>query len=418
MRLLRRALGLPYKSGYYYDHPRTSPERGDGTFTVDNGNVIFTPKPKDGRHSPSPAEHVLSSVTSGKINCDSSRFAEFTGLDERPKFQGGVVQTADREIFKETFAAEGDEGALSVSLAEDVWFLLTEELSIWAVLRLEIVLEVLLIMGFALLLTVVSVVEHGVLGDGVLRDKFLLSLTSVRLSTDSIFGWQARSASSGFEVFVLAVQGWTHWLLLSVAGAVIVARALRPLQQVVFNPDCILTDDEVNVRLQIIRPAKVDLLNVTINLQVFVTGGRVHQLSLTNGIEGYGAWFGYAPMNIRHKIDSNSPLRDDYPGGKQGIYFIRVSLSATDSNGNPVNAFATYYHPDSFFMGMSDFRAAWAQRGIMPPRILRGVKWKDQMRRIRDRSTGKGTEGAGLPTWLVNVDNTEGFEPIPGDSPV
>ena len=123
-------------------------------------------------------------------------------------------------------------------------------------------------------------------------------------------------------------------------------------------------------------------------------------------------------MNIRHKIDANSSLRDDYPGGKQDIYFVRVSLSATDSNGNPVNAFATYYHPDSFFMGMSDFRAAWAQRGIMPPRILRGVKWKDQMRRIRDRSTGKGTEGAGLPTWLVNVDNTEGFEPVPGDSPV
>ena len=39
--------------------------------------------------------------------------------------------------------AEGDEGALSVSLAEDVWYLLTEELSIWAVLRLEIALEVL-----------------------------------------------------------------------------------------------------------------------------------------------------------------------------------------------------------------------------------------------------------------------------------
>ena len=417
MHLLRRALGLPYKSGYYYDHPRASSERGDGTFTVDNGNVMFTPrepKAQGGQRSPPGNEHVLSSV---KVNCDSSRFPEFTGLDERPKFQGGVVHTADRRIFKETFAAEGDEGALSVSLAEDVWYLLTEELSIWAVLRLEIALEVLLIVGFALALTVVSAVEHGA-RDGMIRDKFLLSLTSVRLSTDSIFGWQARSASSGYEVFVLAVQGWTHWLLLSVAGAVIVARALRPLQQVVFNPDCILTDDEVNVRLQIIRPAKVDLLNVTINMQVFVTGGRVHQLSLTNGIEGYGAWFGYAPMNIRHKIDADSPLRDDYPGGKQDVYFIRVSLSATDSNGNPVNAFATYYHPDSFFMGMSDFRAAWAERGIMPPRILRGVRWKDQMRRIRDGSTGRGTEGAGLPTWLVNVDNTEGFEPIPGDSPV
>ena len=273
MRLLRRALGLPYKSGYYYDHPRASPERGDGTFTVDNGNVMFTPEPKDGSRRVPPAEHVLSSVKSGKVNCDSSRFPEFAGLDERPKFQGGVVHTADRLIFKETFAAEGDEGALSVSLAEDVWYLLTEELSIWAVLRLEIALEVLLIVVFALLLTVVSVAEHGA-RDGVLRDEFLSSLTSVRLSTDSIFGWQARSASSGYEVFVLAIQGWTHWLLLSVAGAVIVARALRPLQRVVFNPDCILADDEVNVRLQIIRPAEVDLSNVTINLQALGSATR------------------------------------------------------------------------------------------------------------------------------------------------
>ena len=88
MRLLRRALGLPYKSGYYYDHPRASPERGDGTFTVDNGNVMFTPEPKDGSRRMPPAEHVLSSVKSGKVNCDSSRFPEFAGLDERPKFQG------------------------------------------------------------------------------------------------------------------------------------------------------------------------------------------------------------------------------------------------------------------------------------------------------------------------------------------
>ena len=159
MHLLRRALGLPYKSGYYYDHPRASPERGDGTFTVDNGNVMFTPEPKDGSRRLPPAEHVLSSVKSGKVNCDSSRFPEFAGLDERPKFQGGVVHTADRQIFKETFAAEGDEGALSVSLAEDVWYLLTEELSIWAVLRLEIALEVLLIVGFALALTVVPAAE-------------------------------------------------------------------------------------------------------------------------------------------------------------------------------------------------------------------------------------------------------------------
>jgi len=406
MHLLRRLLGLPYKTGYYLDHPNVSMERGDGTFAMVDGNLTFTPGKGE----------LMEEVAAGKvtpINGDSRRFAEFEGLDVRPKFQGGVVHRAERDIHKATFAAEGDEGALSVSLAEDVWYLLTEDLSMWAVLRLEIALEVLVIVGFAILLTLASLAEAGGpdVGD-IFRGKMLLSLTSVRLSTDSIFGWQSKSASSGLEVAILAVQGWVHWLLLSLAGAVIVARALRPLQQVVFNPDCILTDDEVALRLQIIRPGKVELVNVHINLQVFVNGGRCHQLPLTNGISGYAAWFGTAPMNIRHVIDENSPLRADYPGGKLGIYFIRVSLSATDSNGNPVSAFASYYHPDSFFMGMRDFREAFAARKVMPPRILQGVRWSDQMRRIRDKSTNKGTEGVGLPTWLVNIDNTEAFEPI------
>ena len=129
----------------------------------------------------------------------------------RPKFQGGVVHRAARDISRVKFAAEGDEGALRVSLAEDVWYLRTEDLSLWGVLRLEIALEVLVIVGFAILLTLASLAEAGGPDAGdVFRGKMLLSLTSVRLGTDSIFGWQSKSASSGLEVAILAVQGWVH----------------------------------------------------------------------------------------------------------------------------------------------------------------------------------------------------------------
>ena len=69
----------------------------------------------------------------------------------------------------------------------------------------------------------------------------------MRLSTDSIFGWEGRRASSGIEVAILALQGWFHWILLSVAGAVIVARALKPLRQVIFAPDACLSDRDLSV---------------------------------------------------------------------------------------------------------------------------------------------------------------------------
>jgi len=341
--------------------------------------------------------------------------AEVEFSEKREGFEAGRVHVLERDCWREAFQSEGDEGAISVSLAEDIWFLLTEELSLRVVLLLEICLEVLVIMGFAVLLTVAFLIESGPGLDAgaVFREKMLLSLTSVRLSTDSIFGWQSRTPSSGLEVAILAVQGWVHWLLLSVAGSVIVSRALKPLKQVVFSPDAVLTDDDLCVRLQILRYHTLELLNLDVNFQVITSGGRVHQLPLTNGIGGYSGWAGAAPLNIRHKIDDASPFSENFPGGKLAVQYIRISVSATDSNGNPVNASANYYHPDSFFFKLPDFRSYWEDKNMLPPRILRGVRWKDQIRRIRDRTTGAPVVGRGLPAFAINIDNFSETEPIP-----
>jgi len=414
MRWARWFLGLPHATGFFYGHPRAAPKeigertiRGPGYFErTAKGDLVLIPGTR--------------ASGSNAAVADEEAPAPSLWSEGRTTFEAGHVHAMERDTWREAFQAEGDEGSMSVSFAEDIWYLLTEQLGIGAVLCVEILAEVCVIVLFALLLTVAALAEAEADADGrgpaaagdVFRDKMLLSLTSVRLSTDSIFGWQSRSASSGLEVAILAVQGWAHWLLLSVAGSIIVARALRPLKQVVFSPDCVLSDEDLCVRLQILRHDVVELLNLDINFQVISTGGRVHQLPLANGISGYAGWAGVSPLNIRHKIDENSPLRDDYPGGKLGIQYCRVSVSATDSNGNPVNASANYYHQDSFVASQSDWSSAWRARGLLPPRILSGVRWKDQLRRIRDKSTGQPITGMGLPIFLVNIDNFAEVEPI------
>ena len=58
-----------------------------------------------------------------------------------------------------------------------------------------------------------------------------------------MYGWEEKTPSTKPEIIVLALIGWFHWLLLSVAGAIIVTRALKPLQQVAFAPDAIMNDE-------------------------------------------------------------------------------------------------------------------------------------------------------------------------------
>jgi hypothetical protein len=45
------------------------------------------------------------------------------------------------------------------------------------------------------------------------------------------------------------------------------------------------------------------------------------------------------------------------------VMYIRVSMSATDNHGIPVNAGIVYYDPDSFFAQRPAFSGAFAKRG-------------------------------------------------------
>ena len=54
------------------------------------------------------------------------------------------------------------------------------------------------------------------------------------------------------------VVAWLHWLLLGVAGAVVVSRALLPHKQVVFAHSATIdTDKELAIRLTLVRHGTV-----------------------------------------------------------------------------------------------------------------------------------------------------------------
>jgi hypothetical protein len=329
----------------------------------------------------------------------------------------------EEKVARISAAGEGDETELSVSLAEDVWHLLTVDLPVSRLLLLEVALEACVLVSFAATLCAVDIAEQSTEGGAekpgaLLREKLLLSLTAVRLSTDSIFGWAARAPSSGAEIFVLAALGWCHWLLLSVAGAVIVARALRPLRQVVFSPDCVLTADELVVRMHVIRRESVTLYNPHLTLVLVAGDGRQFNLPLPNDVTNVARWTAALPLNIRHVIDEKSPLHPSR-GMVDHIMHVRVAVSATDGVGLPVNASMVYYSPrDKYYGGQPAFREAFAKRGFVFPRVLRGHAFKDQIRMFRnlEQPDAPMETPTKLPLLAINFDTMGRAEEKSGDA--
>jgi len=108
---------------------------------------------------------------------------------------------------------------------EELWFHVTSVVGWRRLLLIEITIESALIGTFTLLIWALAFAE-GTPHD--LKQKFLICLTSVRLSTDSVFGWREGPVSSALETLLLVGSSWLHWLLLNVTSAVIVSRALKP----------------------------------------------------------------------------------------------------------------------------------------------------------------------------------------------
>ena len=170
--------------------------------------------------------------------------ADGPDLRSRETLDASVFHNADI-LAPYTVAIEGEASVFSFGTLEDVWFRLVHELS-WSKLIVgELLSELLVILLCGSLLTLAQVIEEQ---NVRFRDNVILALTTVRLSTDKIFGWQPTKASTPLEITVLAIYGWIHWLLLSVASALIVARALRPARSGIFSPDSVVNDDSLQVR--------------------------------------------------------------------------------------------------------------------------------------------------------------------------
>ena len=209
-------------------------------------------------------------------------------LRSRETLDASVFHNADI-LAPYTVAIEGEASVFSFGTLEDVWFRLVHELS-WSKLIVgELLSELLVILLCGSLLTLAQVIEEQ---NVRFRDNVILALTTVRLSTDKIFGWQPTKASTPLEITVLAIYGWIHWLLLSVASALIVARALRPARSGIFSPDSVVNDDSLQVRFMVLRNSNQSsmgfLYNMEFTMQGMTSSGQTVDLPLVRS--RYATW--------------------------------------------------------------------------------------------------------------------------------
>jgi hypothetical protein len=148
---------------------------------------------------------------------------------------------------------------------------------------------------------------------------------------------------------------------------------MRPIKQVTFTNDCVLDQEFLNIRLQILRFKTVGLKNLSISLSATGNDGVFFDLPLTNGMNNIPMWRGAGPMNIKHQITQDSPL---HPSKQVKLNLIRISLQATDTSGLPVNETMTWYDMSSIFMTDGATRN-FKDKGVKPPQIIYGAKWRD-----------------------------------------
>ena len=370
-RLVRRLWGLPTGRGFYAEHP-SKPNARRVPGYLENVNGTTTLLQKDSWRDVEDATRERYKVNAQPPPSSKAGPREYerrTAHDFHVHSKENIINTTSGGG-----AYEGVDDCLrSVSLAEDVWHLLTVDMSLTGLLTLEIVLEFTFMFLSSVVLCLIATCEGDTLDSEMMNQKLLLSLTTVRISSDSIYGWQTRTPSTKPEIAMLALLGWAHWLLLSVAGAVIVARALKPLQQVAFAPDCVYDDQALSIRMMILRRHMI-LYDLQVRIQAF-SGGLIMDLPLSNGTTGYARWTGVFPLTMKHNLDENSPITKK---GMDSITNIAITVTAIDSDGKPVYAVAEYYNPRGWIAGRPEFQG-WFKKKACYPRILRG-KFGDQFR--------------------------------------
>ena len=342
------------------------------------------------RVSPAPAETAPTVTVPGGAATDGP------DLRSRETLDASVFHNADI-LAPYTVAIEGEASVFSFGTLEDVWFRLVHELS-WSKLIVgELISELLVILLCGSLLTLAQVIEEQ---NVRFRDNVILALTTVRLSTDKIFGWQPTKASTPLEITVLAIYGWIHWLLLSVASALIVARALRPARSGIFSPDSVVNDDSLQVRFMVLRNSNQSsmgfLYNMEFTMQGMTSSGQTVDLPLVRS--RYATWRNQCNIiTLRHSVkDAASPFNAGYPGGAQKVETVFVTLAALDIDGNQVMLSAVYYDPTLL-------SSAIERRARPFSRILRNHRYVDMYRVARHPATGEMATRE--PKYVCNLDN-------------
>ena len=317
-------------------------------------------------------------------------------LRSRETLDASVFHNADI-LAPYTVAIEGEASVFSFGTLEDVWFRLVHELSWTKLIVGELLSEMLVILLCGSLLTLAQVIEEQ---NVRFRDNVILALTTVRLSTDKIFGWQPTKASTPLEITVLAIYGWIHWLLLSVASALIVARALRPARSGIFSPDSVVNDDSLQVRFMVLRNSNQSsmgfLYNMEFTMQGMTSSGQTVDLPLVRS--RYATWRNQCNIiTLRHSVkDTASPFNAGYPGGAQKVETVFVTLAALDIDGNQVMLSAVYYDPTLL-------SSAIERRARPFSRILRNHRYVDMYRVARHPATG--AMATREPKYVCNLDN-------------
>ena len=327
------------------------------------------------------------------VSGDAAKFASHEVFD-RDVYANSDVITAER------VAVEGDESVFSFGTAEDFWFTLVNEASWASLIGGELMVEALMILMCGFILTFVALVEGKTVTVATLGSKVLLSLTTVRLSTDSIYGWQAGTPSTPVEIFILAIFGWVHWLILSIASALIVARALRPATSGLFSPDMVVNSDSAQVRFMVLRnqhQGKMGFLyNLEFQMQAMTVGGQTIDLPLIRN--KYAQWLNSNNIiTLRHPVtDPSSPFNPEREGGPVKVSNIFVTLTAMDVDGNSVLESVIYYDPNNLDKDLEEKLRPF-------PRVLMNHKFVDMYRIAKHPETGDWAKAA--PVFICNLDN-------------
>ena len=135
---------------------------------------------------------------------------------------------------------EGEEYVYFEGFAKEIWHRLTRVLSWPALLFTLLVVEIAKFGIDSALLTLVAVLQgahpKNMSPTEIWGQKLLLCTASMRLNSDTIYGFNPSAPSTNAEIIVLSIACWFHWVMLTINAAIVVARALLPIQQLVFAP--------------------------------------------------------------------------------------------------------------------------------------------------------------------------------------